>query len=716
MDATNTYLCNAIRHHTSSTLEAFRVLGIAEVDAHIHLIAQRLEDDIIRALRVSHVRRTAANENWTETTTNDVIETELNRAMPHLPSNPANALPIPTFQNQQLIMLITKTCLAPKLTHLARCLRPSIASIANKVMDEAIIHVYAALMHRRPDQLSPTTRALIGAPSADGGLAPTNGGKGGDEASYVTGAMVVERHITDIVKLRQTAQKTLDIPVPMTHMHPLHLAAERIQRRPELIENGSLTQGERELQDCVQKLIPLWGLRRADTPPSQFGTSPHPKHQQGTCPTDFTSLYSSKPIRRSAWTRGVHAHNSNRRRAHTAKPWVIEDLQSGSNSFLHAIPCSQRTSIPDRAVAPALRSRYQEPHLSPGCPFHAHHCSRTSDRKLDHKSCSHFEICPGLGGLIAPHNEVVSALRNIIAAAGLARYDTIQLERLMSTRVKTNEDEDPDTGTMSSNSYSDLTFQTAEGEIVHVDVSIIHSASQTVQAAARNSPQGFYNQLCQRERSKLRTAQTWLNNPNLPDIPTLHEHEPMEEEDPDVTTTGASPSSQSGPSSPPLPYTNSTASKRQDRMNATQTDHKMSRPQSIAGAAPSYKDTSNDGKRRFIPFVLSSTGRLGPSAAKFFAELCKEARKRGHDFTAMGPTNADPSVVASLRADASWANRNFPAWAKQTISLAVCTSKALAIDRLLRNDKLTNLSQRGLGVTRRPPGAVGYNTNIQPPK
>ena len=104
---------------------------------------------------------------------------------------------------------------------------------------------------------------------------------------------------------------------------------------------------------------------------------------------------------------------------------------------------------------------------------------------------------------------------------------------------------------------------------------------------------------------------------------------------------------------------------------------------------------------------------MGPSAAKFFASLCKEARKRGHDFTAMGPTNADPSVVASLRADASWANRNFPAWAKQTISLAVCTSKALAIDRLLRNDKLTNLAQRGLGVTRRPPGAVGYNAFVK---
>ena len=104
---------------------------------------------------------------------------------------------------------------------------------------------------------------------------------------------------------------------------------------------------------------------------------------------------------------------------------------------------------------------------------------------------------------------------------------------------------------------------------------------------------------------------------------------------------------------------------------------------------------------------------MGRSAATFFAELCKEARKWGHDFTAMGLTNAEPSVVASLRADASWANRNFSAWGKQTILLAVCTTKALAIDPLLRNDELTNFAQGGLEVTQRPPGAVGYNTSVK---
>ena len=79
----------------------------------------------------------------------------------------------------------------------------------------------------------------------------------------------------------------------------------------------------------------------------------------------------------------------------------------------------------------------------------------------------------------------------------------------------------------------------------------------------------------------------------------------------------------------------------------------------------------------------------------------------------MGPTNADPAVVASLRADASWANRNFSAWAKQTISLAVCATKAQAIDRLLRNGTLTNLAQQGQGISQRPPGAVGYNIRTQ---
>ena len=184
------------------------------------------------------------------------------------------------------------------------------------------------------------------------------------------------------------------------------------------------------------------------------------------------------------------------------------------------------------------------------------------------------------------------------------------------------------------------------------------------------------------------------------------------EEDPD-TQTEPSTFSQSEAYCQSSPNPGSSFSGQLSQRDIVLPDDPMTRPQTNPRVPPSYKDTSNDGKRRFIPFVISSTGRLGPYAAKFFAELCKEARKRGHDFTAMGPTNADPAVVASLRADASWANRNFPAWAKQTISLAVCASKAQAIDRLLRNDSLTNLAQRGHGVSQRPPGAVGYNTRSQ---
>ena len=39
-------------------------------------------------------------------------------------------------------------------------------------------------------------------------------------------------------------------------------------------------------------------------------------------------------------------------------------------------------------------------------------------------------------------------------------------------------------------------------------------------------------------------------------------------------------------------------------------------------------------------------------------------------------------------------NVDFPAWAKQSISFAVCATKALAIDRILRNDSLARTGQR----------------------
>jgi hypothetical protein len=45
---------------------------------------------------------------------------------------------------------------------------------------------------------------------------------------------------------------------------------------------------------------------------------------------------------------------------------------------------------------------------------------------------------------------------------------------------------------------------------------------------------------------------------------------------------------------------------------------------------------------------------------------------------------------------------------KQSISFAVCATKALAIDRILRNDSLAGLTQRGKSAPHRPPGVVGY--------
>jgi hypothetical protein len=105
---------------------------------------------------------------------------------------------------------------------------------------------------------------------------------------------------------------------------------------------------------------------------------------------------------------------------------------------------------------------------------------------------------------------------------------------------------------------------------------------------------------------------------------------------------------------------------------------------------------------------------MGPQAAKFFADLCNRAKQRGHDYTAFGISGSADAVAASVRKDASWANRNFPAWAKQYLSFAVCATKALAIDRILRNDSIAGIAQRGIGAPHRPPGVVGYCQKRRP--
>lgn len=60
----------------------------------------------------------------------------------------------------------------------------------------------------------------------------------------------------------------------------------------------------------------------------------------------------------------------------------------------------------------------------------------------------------------------------------------------MSSVNKTNANGEPESEQVISNLYSDLTFQAIEGEVVHVDVSIAHSAIMAVHAAAQNAHKG----------------------------------------------------------------------------------------------------------------------------------------------------------------------------------------------------------------------------------
>ena len=73
-----------------------------------------------------------------------------------------------------------------------------------------------------------------------------------------------------------------------------------------------------------------------------------------------------------------------------------------------------------------------------------------------------------------------------------------------------------------------------------------------------------------------------------------------------------------------------------------------------------------------------------PSGTKHSELLCtavypsETKRERLH---ASGIRGSDGAAAASVREDAPWANRSTQAWAKQSISFAVCPIEALAMDR-----------------------------------
>ena len=82
-----------------------------------------------------------------------------------------------------------------------------------------------------------------------------------------------------------------------------------------------------------------------------------------------------------------------------------------------------------------------------------------------------MEVCSLLGGLVQPHDEVVSALRNIIAAAGLAPHNAIYPERQIEVPNATSLDDSEDGD--APKHYSDLVFTDSEGSVIHLDVSCI---------------------------------------------------------------------------------------------------------------------------------------------------------------------------------------------------------------------------------------------------
>ena len=114
-----------------------------------------------------------------------------------------------------------------------------------------------------------------------------------------------------------------------------------------------------------------------------------------------------------------------------------------------------------------------------------------------------------------PHDEVVHALRNVIAAAGLAPYNAIYPERQIevpnATRIDDSEDGE------APQHYSDLVFTDPGGSVIHLDVSIVNTAGTTVRQAAAQRLGGGHGCLIQRERNKLRNAQELIRGSEAQD-------------------------------------------------------------------------------------------------------------------------------------------------------------------------------------------------------
>ena len=589
-----------------------------------------------------------------------------------------------TFQDRQIIALLTKWCLATKSAHFARAMRPETVVDSLAAVQGALQVVYATLMQRDADELPPVVLDLMVGAQQDGGLATVSGvpvvsasgaaaGMGdGERCSYVAAATTLETHLLEVTT-------GIDRSTANGAPHPLQCAADRIRHRQSLLDRGELTVTEVALREAVACVAAKWGVKRDDAPPRP-APPPGAAEAAPACPISFVTL-ADRRVKRSQLMRGVRNAwiNNLRAVANARERATIESLQRQSNNWASVIPATPQQTIADRAIPGLLRAMYGVSHYgrSDGPGLKLHLAGSKTNRVTQYLQIGDTDVLEheaSFATAVRKHDELTATVGNAIIPTALPTA-AVFFERSLAAAPSAGgdslsnggyDDDDPggtgDPGgstddddadrsppTVGAKAYDDIAVVHTDGTVYRLDVTIVNVNCAATTTAAQRSATPVHDRLVAAEQRKLRApgVQRWL-----------------------ASATG-----------------DRSANMRSSADNT---------PTLLASGASPNIGVSADGSRVFVPFAITSSGLLGASAATFLQGLAKSAR---HDHTDLIAMQRRP-----IADEGTWASRNFTAWARQRLSLSTLGLVGICIDDALRRDAIAALPSRGRGVIdhRRP--------------
>ena len=671
---TDAFLETSLSDNICRTLDQFRTLGIADVDA----MAARSKQELVegsarlwgraRQLVADSIDRTSFSPIERNTRVRRAGE-EAVLAIQSTPIAPPAALAA-AFTDNTIKMLITRYCLTSRLSHFSRALPPSLCSTSSNCVRTVVEQVFLSIMERNKEDLGSARLGMITAACADGGLA-TCDGDDGNACSFVSAQAATERHIIGISGEDLT---NMGENFSVDSAPPLVVAVHRLQQRDQLATDGKLTRQEQRLHRCCQLVNRNAGVRRRDLHPSTYqanrtssASSPSPAPAPSRALVNFFQLAEFSG-RRSVLYRGCRAAARNALRDASNDGASLAALEIGqrcSNAGITSIiPASEPTSCVSDAIPALLRNHFVLPEISTSDGELIHRCGANarplvlSSRHNSH----HLNSCPGNNALVGPHDECVHALVQIIVASGLVKPHQIFLERRCGNHADDRA------------YFSDISFRCSNGKEVVIDVSLFSPSRSDIVDRTRIDDNAVLKAALAREREKNAAAADWLAHGNAN---VGHDHRPTPPPDQRTgdTQTNTQTSSTTGVS-----------------------------PPSCVFAVQSVLSNQGGSRRVFVPFVCSNNGLLlGPTAARFLQDLTTVAKLNGRTWTALNPSHG-------VAEDLSFTNRSFGAWARQRVSLAVAAAKACALLDLRANDVLRSTAARTTAAASLHLGRVGYSS------